>query len=471
MTKIIYILSTLLLLSASQAFCQIDEPILTETDSVFVIIKDIHVDGNEKTLDNVIMAESKINVGDTITLNQLAVELKKSKQNILNTRLFNDVKLLISDWSDNAITLSITVDERWYIYPIPIFELTGISFSEWINEFDADFDRVSYGLKVTDRNVRKRAERLTFTGKTGFQTQLGAGYVFTGIDKKRQWGLGFSANTLKNKGALTNAVNNNLESRLFENTALEATQASVFATYRKVINRQHSLAFSVRSANISDSVLFENPNYFADNSKRQSFVRVGYSINMEHRNLVEYPTEGYNIFGNIGYEGIGSDGLDLFTTTIVGANYQKVGKKTFLSGAVIGRYISGNTIPLSNLTAKRLDDDVIRGYENYNLFPESHFTLKSELRYNLVDKTFQKVPLLPKQFEPMPFKIYPKLFADVSKTSSDLFVANNPLNDELLYSFGVGVDVVSLYNIPFRLEFSSNHLKENNLSFSVGKSF
>jgi len=460
-----------LLITTLPGLAQVDKPILSETDSIYVIIKAIDVEGNEKTLDNVILAESKINVGDSITLNELAVELKKSKQNILNTRLFTEVKLLISDWSDNKITLNISVKERWYIYPIPIFELTGISFSEWVNEFDSDLDRVSYGMRVRHNNVRKRAERLEFTGKAGFQTQLGLGYTFTGIDKRRRWGLGFGANTFRNKGAVLSAENNNFNSQLFEERALEVTQASVFTTYRKVVNRQHGFGLSLRTANISDSVLLNSTNYFSNNSSRQSFVSAGYVINLEHRNLVEYPTEGYNILGNVRYEGIGSDGLDLFTTSLQASTYSKVGKKTFLSGSVNTRLIAGETIPFSNLASKRLDDELIRGYENYNLFPKSHFTLKSELRYRLIDKRFQKVPLLPKQFEPMPFQVFPKLFADGSRTSSDLFVEQNPLNDDLLYSIGVGADIIVLYNIPFRVEFSQNHLKENNLSFGIGKAF
>lgn len=440
-------------------------------DAVYVIIKDIQVEGNEKTIDNVILAESKLNVGDSISLTELAKELKNSQQNILNTRLFNQVDLLISDWQDDEIELQITVDERWYIYPIPVFELTGITFGEWVNNFDADLDRVTYGLEVKHFNARKRAERLELVAKTGFQQQYAASYFFPGLDKARNLGLGFGVSHLENKGATTSINNHEITAPLFDTDVLQRTQANVIVTYRKEITRRHSLSIGVRTTEIADTILDLSSNFFAGNSLKQSFFDAQYTINMEHRNLLEYPTEGYYLFGFARYEGIGTSGLDLFSSGFIANKYSKVGKKTFLSGSLQSLYIGGETIPFNNLISKRLDDDVFRGYEDYVLVPKSYFLMKSELRYALVDKQFQKVPVLPKQFEPVPFKIYPKLFVDFGRTFSDQLETTNPLNDDLLYSFGAGVDLVTLYNLPIRFEFSQNHLKENNLSFSIGKSF
>ena len=45
------------------------------------------------------------------------------------------------------------------------------------------------------------------------------------------------------------------------------------------------------------------------------------------------------------------------------------------------------------------------------------------------------------------------------------------LNNKYLYSFGIGIDLVTLKNISFSSELSRNSLNENNLSFKLGADF
>ena len=68
--------------------------------------------------------------------------------------------------------------------------------------------------------------------------------------------------------------------------------------------------------------------------------------------------------------------------------------------------------------------------------------------------------------------IYLKIFFDsgiiwkYSKQTNDSY-----LNNKYLYSFGIGVDIVTLKNISFSSELSRNSLNENNLSFKLGADF
>jgi len=47
--------------------------------------------------------------------------------------------------------------------------------------------------------------------------------------------------------------------------------------------------------------------------------------------------------------------------------------------------------------------------------------------------------------------------------SNDLMGNDNFLANQLLYSAGVGLDIVTLYDIKIRLEFAYNHLSRNGL--------
>ena len=45
------------------------------------------------------------------------------------------------------------------------------------------------------------------------------------------------------------------------------------------------------------------------------------------------------------------------------------------------------------------------------------------------------------------------------------------MNNKYLYSFGIGIDLVTLKNISLSSELSRNSLNENNLSFKLGADF
>ncbi len=447
-----------------------DIPVLRSNSNVFVKVKSLTVSGNKRTKDYVILAESKINVGDSISLRSLARALKTSKENILNTNLFNEVDINIESWKGNEIELNIGVKERWYVYPKPIFELTGITFQEWLDVYDADLDRVSYGAKIQHYNHRKRAERMNFTGKTGFEKQLGLGYTFTGLDKARRWGLGLNYAYISNKGVAYDITNNIGRSTLFDINALERNIASVAVRYRKDIRKQHSFGASYHNYRIADTISRLNPEYFLGN-KRQAFGAVFYNLHIENRNLVQYPTTGNSFSAGITYRGIGNEDLDLYSLGAEYNRYEKITPKLYAAGLASVRITKGNKLPFYNRHARPLADNLIRGYEQYRLFPEDAYVLKAELKYQAVHHTIKKIPVLPKAFEPVVLRIYPKVFFDTGKTSSNTFATQNPLNNDFLYSFGTGVDVVSIYDIPVRAEISRNHLGENNLSFSLGKVF
>jgi len=291
------------------------------------------------------------------------------------------------------------------------------------------------------------------------------------IDKNRKWGVGFNVGHSQVKGGITGAVDNVIQSKRYDETAVRSNGGGLFVNYRVNQNQRHSLGYSLIDSKISDELALDSPNFFDAGNKNQQFGSVAYEVTFEHRDLVEYPMNGHSVRLSAGHSGLGSDDLDLSEFRARINAYRPLSPKFYASAQASGRLISGSTIPFSNIVRKRLDDDLLRGYNDYRLFPESYAILQTELRYELLNKRFDKVPILPKYVEPLPLKIYPKVFFDIGSLSSDLYAASNPLNNDLLYQFGVGVDVVTIYNTPFRAEFGLNHLSEKNVSFSLGKTF
>lgn len=433
----------------------------------------MRVIGNEKTRSRVVFGESRINIGDTINIKQLHKELQDSRRNLLNLRLFTDVEILIDRWTnENKIDLVFFVKERWYVYPIPTLELTGIRFSEWRDDYDYDFDRLTYGLTLLHYNLTGRGDLLELVYKNGFQEEFEVGYSLPGIDRERNWGAGFTVHYANKKGATISSENNDYTSELFNFDVVESKGASVSISHREDITERHTLGFSFTDMSVHDTIINLSPNYFDFNENSQRFSSIFYNVKIEKRNLAEYPTNGYSIQASASYNGLWDNNLNTFFANAQITKYYELNERNYFSGALYGQFMHDKNMPFSNLIAYDLHQrDVPRGYQNYRLFPKNYIGLKTEYRYDLITKEFENIPFLPERFEPVPFRILPKAFIDLGHTFSNQYVTNNSLNNEFLLGFGIGVDVVTIYNTPFTFEISNNRMGELNFNLGIGKSF
>ncbi len=86
------------------------------------------------------------------------------------------------------------------------------------------------------------------------------------------------------------------------------------------------------------------------------------------------------------------------------------------------------------------------------------FNLKREI-FNFSIPTFFKS----KTYNKIPFKIYAKAFTDVGYVYSNERPITR-LNNKFLYSAGVGLDILTLYDIHIRLDCSINQLGQKRLA-------
>jgi hypothetical protein len=63
----------------------------------------------------------------------------------------------------------------------------------------------------------------------------------------------------------------------------------------------------------------------------------------------------------------------------------------------------------------------------------------------------------------LPLWIYPKIFADVGYGVIGKDRYGNSLSNTLLYSVGIGLDIITAYDLKLRIEFALNHLGENGI--------
>ena len=103
--------------------------------------------------------------------------------------------------------------------------------------------------------------------------------------------------------------------------------------------------------------------------------------------------------------------------------------------------------------------DYLRGYEYYVIDGGSYGLLRFDFKRELFNNTYS-LPI--RYFTALPIRIYPKVFADVGYIDGAA-EHYNFLGNRVLYSAGVGLDVVTLYDIKIRMEFAWNHMSQNGL--------
>jgi len=94
----------------------------------------------------------------------------------------------------------------------------------------------------------------------------------------------------------------------------------------------------------------------------------------------------------------------------------------------------------------------MRGYE-YFVMDGSLFALtRANIKRTLIDRNI-KLPI--KYFQVVPIRVYAKVFADAGYTYRK-DIGSQYLNNKFLYSYGIGLDIVTLYDIKIRLEYTFN---------------
>ncbi len=443
------------------------------SDTTTIVIDSLKVTGNKHLNEEVVFAESRLRIGERIKVAHLRDELFKSRRNLLNTKLFNDVEILIYHWQpNNHISIDFQVDERWYIYPIPTLGLNGITFKEWREEFKFNLERVTYGLDIKDYNLTKQGDPLRLKFTTGFENNIEVDYFYPRLRKDRTLGIGFDAMAHNEKGASIRADSNKIESVLFNDVAFRNRGASVRLRHRRDINNSHELKLGYNKNTVSQNLLDSVSNYLPGNKDKLNYMEVDYQGTFEHRDLKEYPLFGHYSEINLNYRGLGQKDYTQLYLSGRYNYYRPLREKLFASTSFLFRYTPLYEDDFYSLSNFRINSERSpRGFNNYQLFPASYFTSKNELRYRLMDRKLYNIPILPDRFEPVPMKLYPKAFFDMSKMIAAQKDVTNELNDKFLFSGGLGMDVVTIYNTIIRLELSENNLGETKFNIALGKPF
>lgn len=404
-------------------------------------IDTIEITGNPVTRAEIILREMKTHPGSKANVERLELDLLR----IRALGLFSHVEFSLTEREGRSV-LVISVNEEWYIFPLPYWDFK-----------DNDPEKPIYGFRYRQNNFRGRNETLVVS-------------LWSGADR----GFLFSHNTpwMKGTPGLSRAVD----------FSQHTTKSGRLAVKDLNLEERHSSA-EVRVGKRWTIELFSeigarfrlveagNRLQLATGGQLDRILEAKATAYWDQRDLRIFPRRGFFIGGTF-INGWILDGSDRYQRVILDLRgYLPLRKR--ISGAARFTWQPGwgNVPPYDWIVVS--DTSPLR---SSNLSDEgtSYYGFSLETRMDLLPLrqfTWEKAPLLPQYFKNLEYGLSAEVFLD----AGDAYLQNAaPTWSSLLWGYGAGLLFQLPYIDVFRLELSLNpeySLREARLSGKVEISF
>jgi len=417
--------------------------------------------GNKITKDRIVYRELNFRTGDTLDTLQMQKKFKRSEENLFNTSLFNSVHISWLEEGDR-MNVFILLAERWYIFPLPIFEIAERNFNVWWET--KDFSRIVYGGILNWNNFRGRNEILGITVRLGYTQRISFYYSIPYINKQQKSGLAFGFAFSRNHQSSVKTIDNTIvfynDEKLFSK---KEVGGSIAYTNRKDLYKTHIIETGYKYNEVLDTVVAINNDYFTPGASKMKYAILRYFIKSDHRDIAFYPLKGYYLDFEITKNGFDflNDDVDITYVAAHGKKFWPVIDRVNLASAVSAKYTMGSKVPYYLSKALGYGREVLRGYEFYVIDGQNFVLLKTNLKFTLIKQKQVHMGFIPlSKFSTVPYAFYFNMYADLGYVNDELYSENNPLNNTWQYGYGAGLDFVTYYDMVFRVEYSINKLGE-----------
>lgn len=378
----------------------------------------------------------------------------------MNTSLFVDAQVYVASKQNDMVFINIDVKERWYLFPLPYFKLVDRNFNQWWVEHKRSFDRVNYGIKFMQNNVSGRNDNLNIWLITGYNRQINLKYEQPFADKRLK--SGFEVAFLYSKQHELN-YSTSLSKQLFfkqDNFVRTLMKVQAAYLYRPAIKTRYSFGASYVVDNIADTINTLNSNYFPNHATEVHYPELSFSTQYVDADNIAYPTKGFIGDFTLLKRGF-SENMNMWQLEFH-ANYTipvlPKAQVQFQAGGILRLPFDQ---PYYNQQLLGYGDMFMRGLEYYVIDGVAGAVGRATARQQIFSYTL-KNPVRSKSHNEIPFRFYLKAFTDVGYAYQRTF-SNSLLNNRMLHTYGLGLDIVSIYDVVFKIEYSFNQLGDSGL--------
>ena len=429
------------------------------------VVSGIVVEGNKRTRERIILRELVFHEGDTLTTDALYEQLERSRQNLMNTALFNSVVLLPTYLPGSDVFITITVNERWYLWPSPIIQLADPNFNTWW--LTKDFSRINYGAYLYQYNFRGLNETIYLKMQFGYARQFGLRYKVPYFDKRQRWGFSIGGQFAEQREITIGTVDN--KRVLFSQPDLNARtewKGDVQMTLRPTHDLRHTWTLGYVQAGVQDTIGVLAPDYFGQGALDTRYLVLGYGLVHDERDSRAYTRDGHYAELKLWRFGLGLGDLnapDLTTAYATIKHWQKLSERWTVSLTARGKTTFGDPVPYYVQEGLGYDN-FIRGYEYYVIDGQHYVLGKADAAFALIKPrqyTVDQVPI--ESFRTLYVALYLDVYVDLGYVWDDQYDDVNFLAGSWQSGYGAGLDLVTSYDQVLRIEYSFNALGEGGL--------
>jgi outer membrane protein assembly factor BamA len=433
------------------------------------IISDIHIIGNKTTKEKIILRELTFKKGDTISDNLREQMIYRSRENVLNTSLFNYVTITSSDSLDGNIDICVSVEERWYTWPAVIFKYDDRNFSAWLKS--KDLSKTKYGFSLERYNFLGRKQNLRFSFLFGYATQFSLSYKNISLDKNRKHFIGADLELTKQDEVIFNTIENEpVTYRSNFHSVFERRKYTINYLYRPFIYDMHNFYLNYFEFNIADTIIKFNPDYLGSRKSHLECFTLDYVYSNDKRDIKAYPLHGSYFELLIGQTVSTPFSKKSFSSTVVIPSFYKyfeLRKNLFYATGINIKFSYNNSY--SYLYSRALGYTLnLHGFEYNTIEGQYLIAYKNLLKFTVIKQRVTEISFIPlEKFKKVHYALYFNVFSDCGYVSNKYKTPDNSYSNKFLFSTGAGFDLVTYYDRTLRIEYSLNGFGRGGLYFHI----
>ncbi len=429
---------------------------LSQANDTLMISK-ISLVGNHKTKPKIILNELLFKQGQLIAKSEFYDLVGKSRQNLLKTSLFNFVYFNYWLIGNNEVAFEIKVDERWYTWVLPIFEHADRNFSSFLQ--NGDWSRMNYGIYLKQENFRGLNQKLKLKLRIGYLKQVEMRFSSASYNNKLSWGSNiiYYAKDQVSYGVYGDEAVYIKTNQSFIEQQLETEMC---LKYRHSHNHRHRLTVGYHSHRIQDTLAILNPNYLSSGNTSLNYMSLEYLYNVDWRDSKIYPLRGTMFEASVTQSGLSllKNNINNLAFKVQVQQHGNIYKHWYYGWNLGGLLNSSKSNPfvISNGLGYK---EFLNGYE-YNVIESDDFLYsKQKVLFELIPTKTGNINFINlRQFSKIHYALYLKAFFDTGYVNKENPNVRNSLSNSFLYSYGVGVDLVTYYDKVLSVNYSVNKL-------------
>jgi hypothetical protein len=237
--------------------------------------------------------------------------------------------------------------------------------------------------------------------------------------------------------------------------------ANVEVTYRRAIKTRHRFGIGYTEERVEDTIVALNPKYFTLGRNHIRYPEIYYTMNYFDVDYIPYPLKGFEAQIKLNKKGFNHI-VNVWQLDLSTGNFWQLFPKTYLSVNTVSTLKLPFRQPFFNSRLMGYGEMFMQGYEYYVVDGVAGTCVKTTLSKKLFDFSVPMHVTKKQTIDRVPFRIFARIYGNagyVYNPSPGL----NSLSNKMLYSGGFGLDIVTIYDVAIKLDFSFNQLGQNGL--------